>query len=134
MVIVLAQHGQYPMDFDPDKMAVFHQALDRFMSRYGQGGAHGSGEHGPGHDDDGPHDHDDDRKAAEAEGKPANVIDRIVDGKLKKFLDENCLLRQEYIRDDEKTVEELLKETIASTGENITLRRFERWELGEAVE
>ncbi len=74
------------------------------------------------------------RKRALEEGKPENVIDRIVDGRLQKFLDERCLMRQAYIRDDEKTVEELMKETIANTGENITIRRFERWEVGEKTE
>ena len=71
------------------------------------------------------------RKYALAEGKPENVIDRIVDGRLKKFLDEVCLLRQVYIRDDEITVEQLLLQNIASIGENIVIQRFERWELGE---
>lgn len=74
------------------------------------------------------------RKRALEEGKPENVIDRIVDGRLQKFLDERCLMRQAYIRDEEKTVEELMKETIANTGENITIRRFERWEVGEETE
>lgn len=73
------------------------------------------------------------RQWALGEGKPENVIERIVEGRVEKFLDGNCLLRQAYIRDEEKTVEELLKETIASTGENITLRRFERWEVGEEL-
>ncbi|NIS80471.1 MAG: translation elongation factor Ts [Anaerolineales bacterium] len=71
---------------------------------------------------------------AENEGKPENVIGRIIDGRIEKFLDENCLLRQSYIRDDTKTVEGLLKEMIASTGENITIRRFERWTVGEDLE
>jgi elongation factor Ts len=74
------------------------------------------------------------RKFAENEGKPENVIDRIVDGRLQKFLDDVVLLRQVYIRDEEKTIEELLKGTIASTGENVIIRRFERWEVGEEVE
>jgi elongation factor Ts len=65
------------------------------------------------------------------EGKPEGVIPRIVEGRMEKFLDEGCLLRQVYIRDDSKTVEELLMETITSTGENITIRRFERWTVGE---
>lgn len=70
-------------------------------------------------------------EAARSEGKPDNIIDRIVEGKLGKFYDEVCLLRQEYIRDDSKTVSDLLKETILSTGENVVIRRFARWELGE---
>jgi elongation factor Ts len=74
------------------------------------------------------------RKRALEEGKPENVIDRIVDGRLQKFLDERCLMRQAYIRDEDKTIEELVKETIANTGENISIRRFERWEVGEEIE
>jgi elongation factor Ts len=74
------------------------------------------------------------KKRAENDGKPEKVIPRIVEGRIEKFLDENCLLRQAYIRDDSKTIEEMLKETIASTGENITIRRFERWTLGEELD
>lgn len=65
------------------------------------------------------------------EGKPENVIERIVEGRLAKFKDEVCLLRQIYIRDDELTIEKLLLDNIASSGENIVIRRFVRWELGE---
>jgi elongation factor Ts len=74
------------------------------------------------------------RKRALDEGKPENVIDRIVEGRVNKFLDETCLLRQEYIRDESKTVEDLVKETIVSIGENIAIRRFVRWEVGEEIE
>jgi elongation factor Ts len=74
------------------------------------------------------------RKWAEDDGKPENVIPRIVEGRLNKFLDESCLLRQPYIRDDAKTVEELLKEMIVSTGENIMIRRFKRWMVGEDID
>lgn len=73
------------------------------------------------------------RKEAVDEGKPEQVIERIVEGRLGKFLEENCLLLQPYIRDDERTVDEILKETIASTGENITIRRFSRWSVGEKL-
>lgn len=71
------------------------------------------------------------RQFAVAEGKPENVIDRIVEGRLKKFLDDVCLLRQVYVRDDELIVEQLLMQNIASIGENIVIQRFVRWELGE---
>lgn len=71
------------------------------------------------------------RKQAEAEDKPADVIDRIVEGRLGKFFQEACLLEQPYIRDDERSVEEVLKEMIATTGENITIRRFVRWSVGD---
>lgn len=73
------------------------------------------------------------RKRALDEGKPENVIDRIVEGRLAKFLDDQCLMRQAYIREESKTVEDLLKESIASLGENISIRRFERWEVGEEL-
>jgi elongation factor Ts len=73
------------------------------------------------------------RKQAEAEGKPSDVIDRIVEGRLGKLFQEACLLEQPYIRDDERTVGEILKEMIATTGENITIRRFARWSVGEEL-
>ena len=72
------------------------------------------------------------RKRALDEGKPAPVAEKIVEGRLNKFKDESVLLRQAYIRDDALTVEKLLHQTIASTGENVVVRRFQRWELGEA--
>lgn len=72
------------------------------------------------------------RNFALNEGKPESVIDRIVEGRLGKFKDEACLLRQIYIRDDSLTVEKLLLQNIASIGENIIIRRFARWELGES--
>jgi elongation factor Ts len=70
------------------------------------------------------------RRAAE-EGKPEHIIPRIVEGRIAKFMDEVVLMRQTYIRDDSMTVEKLLHEKIGSIGENIIVRRFERWELGE---
>jgi elongation factor Ts len=73
------------------------------------------------------------RKRTLEEGKPENVVDRIVDGRIEKFKDEVCLLRQPYIRDDSLTVEQLLLQNVASTGENVVIRRFERWELGEST-
>lgn len=72
------------------------------------------------------------RQEASGEGKPENVIERIVEGKIEKFLDDSCLLRQPYVRDAEKSVEQILQGVILSTGENISIRRFERWELGQA--
>jgi len=71
------------------------------------------------------------RKLARDEGKPTEVVERIVEGRLQKFLDEVCLLRQLYIRDEDMTVEKLLLQNIAAIGENIIIRRFARWELGE---
>jgi len=73
------------------------------------------------------------KKRAIEEGKPEAVAVRIVEGRLNKFKDEVCLLRQSYIRDEETTIEKLLHQTVASTGENIVIRRFARWELGEGL-
>ncbi|MEI7848043.1 MAG: translation elongation factor Ts [Chloroflexota bacterium] len=67
------------------------------------------------------------------EGKPEAVTGKIVEGRLNKFKDEVCLLRQAYIRDETLTIEKLLNSTVASTGENIVIRRFQRWELGEGL-
>lgn len=71
------------------------------------------------------------RNQALAEGKPEKVIEKIVSGRLEKFYQEVCLLEQPYIRDAEKTVKELLNEYIAKLGENIVVRRFVRFRLGE---
>ncbi len=73
------------------------------------------------------------KKRAMEEGKPEAVAARIVEGRLNKFKDEVCLLRQAYIRDEDTTIEKLLHQTVASTGENIVIRRFARWELGEGL-
>ncbi|NPA52030.1 MAG: translation elongation factor Ts [Aquificae bacterium] len=71
------------------------------------------------------------REAAIAEGKPEHIAEKIAEGKVEKFFKEVCLLEQPYIKDDKKTVEELVKEYIAKLGENIQVRRFTRYELGE---
>ena len=68
------------------------------------------------------------------DGKPEKILDRIVEGSLAKFFKENCLMEQEYVKDDSKTVEILVKEMIASIGENISVRRFSRFEMGEGIE
>lgn len=72
------------------------------------------------------------REQALEEGKPENIVDKIVDGRIQKYVQELCLLNQEYIRDDKVTIEQLLLENIAAIGENIIIRRFERWELGQS--
>ncbi|HHE72447.1 MAG TPA: translation elongation factor Ts [Chloroflexi bacterium] len=74
------------------------------------------------------------RAQALEEGKPERVVDRIVEGRLEKFFKQACLLEQDFIRDDSLTVEELLKQMIAKTGENIVIRRFTRYQLGESLE
>ena len=72
-------------------------------------------------------------QAAET-GKPENVITKIVDGKMNKFFKENCLLNQPYVRDPDLTVEDVLNELIAKIGENITIKRFVRFQTGETAE
>lgn len=71
------------------------------------------------------------RVEARNSGKPEHIIDKIVEGKLEKYYQEFCLLDQQYIRDDSKTVATLIKEYIAKLGENIVVRRFTRYVLGE---
>ncbi len=71
------------------------------------------------------------RKRALEEGKPAEIAERIAQGRLEKFKNEVVLLRQPYIRDENLTVHQLLLQNIAALGENIVIRRFQRWELGE---
>lgn len=73
------------------------------------------------------------RARGKEEGKPDNVIDKIVEGYLDKFKDEVCLLRQPYIRDDSTTVEKLINQNVVAIGENVVVRRFQRWELGEST-
>jgi len=70
---------------------------------------------------------------AREEGKKDAIIPKIVEGAVAKFKDEFILLRQKYIRDDSKTIQDLMNETIVSTGENIVIRRFARWALGEST-
>ena len=73
------------------------------------------------------------RARAKEEGKPDSVMAKIVEGRLEKFKDEVVLLRQPYIRDESMNVEKLLLQTVAAIGENLIVRRFQRWELGESV-
>jgi elongation factor Ts len=74
------------------------------------------------------------RRVGRTDGKPEGAIEKIVAGRLEKFYTEACLLRQPYIRDETKSVEDLLREVISATGENVTVRRFTRWEVGETIE
>jgi elongation factor Ts len=69
----------------------------------------------------------------QASGKPAAVLEKIAEGKIKKFYEDNCLLQQVFVKDPNKTIEQLLKETIATLGENMAIRRFVRFALGEGV-
>jgi len=65
-------------------------------------------------------------------GKPENVVDKIVEGKLKKFYQENCLLNQPYVRDTDISIADLLNQMIAKIGENISIKRFVRYQIGES--
>lgn len=73
------------------------------------------------------------RARVKEEGKPDNVAGKIVEGRLSKFKDEVVLLRQAYIRDENVKVEQLIMQNIAAIGENVVVRRFQRWELGEKL-
>lgn len=74
------------------------------------------------------------RKQALCEGKPEKIVEKIIGGRLEKFFQENCLLEQLFIKDDKKTIQELLKEKMAKIGENIVIRRFIRFEMGENLD
>jgi elongation factor Ts len=74
------------------------------------------------------------RKQALEAGKPENVLDKIVEGRVRKYFAEVCLLEQPYIREQKMSVDKLIKEFIAKTGENIVVRRFARFQLGEGIE
>ncbi|MCP4671743.1 MAG: translation elongation factor Ts [Desulfobacula sp.] len=65
------------------------------------------------------------------EGKPEKMIDQIVEGKVKKFYKEICLMSQQYVKDPQKTIEDILKEIIGVIGENIQIKRFARFQMGE---
>lgn len=71
------------------------------------------------------------RKQALNEGKPEKIIDKIAEGKLKKYYEENCLLEQLFVKDNDVKIRDLLKQHIAKMGENIVIKRFERYILGE---
>ena len=69
---------------------------------------------------------------AKSSGKPENIIEKMVDGRMNKFFQENCLMEQAYIKDSEKKVLDLLTESIATLGENITISRYTRFAVGES--
>jgi elongation factor Ts len=71
---------------------------------------------------------------AEQSGKPANVIEKMVKGKVDKYFAEVCLLEQDYIKEPGKVVTKIIADAIATLGENITVRRFMRFQLGEGVD
>lgn len=74
------------------------------------------------------------RAQALNEGKPEKIVDKMVEGRIEKFYQEICLLEQPFIKDPDKTVQELLTEKIAVIGENLNIRRFARFEKGEGLE
>jgi elongation factor Ts len=71
------------------------------------------------------------REQALEMGKPENMVDKIVDGKLNKFYKEACLMNQPYVRDPNITIADLLNDVIAKIGENIKIRRFARFQIGD---
>jgi elongation factor Ts len=73
------------------------------------------------------------RAQALATGKPENVVERIVNGKMEKFYEENCLYEQHYIKDEGVTIGEMVSNAIAKLGENISIRRFSRFKVGEVA-
>lgn len=74
------------------------------------------------------------RNQALNEGKPAQIVDKMVEGRIAKYYKEVCLLEQPFIKDPDKTIDQLLKEKIAKIGENLSIRRFSRFEVGEGLE
>jgi elongation factor Ts len=66
-----------------------------------------------------------------ATGKPEPVVEKIVNGKMEKFYEENCLYEQHYIKDESVTIREMIEQAIAKLGENISIRRFVRFKVGE---
>jgi elongation factor Ts len=74
------------------------------------------------------------KSAVKASGKPDAVVDKIVDGQIKKWLGEICLMEQPWVKDDKKTITDLQSELVAKIGENIKVRRFVRYEVGEGLE
>ena len=70
---------------------------------------------------------------AKLSSKPDNVLKKIIEGRIEKFYQENCLLEQSFIKDSDKSVQDILMETIAMLGENISIARFSRFEVGDAL-
>ena len=73
------------------------------------------------------------RAQAIEEGKPAAIVDRMVEGRIKNFYEDNCLLNQKFVKDPSKTIEQLVIEATAQIGEKISIRRFARFEMGEGL-
>ena len=71
------------------------------------------------------------KEQAESQGKPENIIEKMIEGRMQKFFQESCLLEQTYIKDPDKKVKDLITESIATLGENISINRFVRFSIGE---
>lgn len=74
------------------------------------------------------------RAQAIEEGKPEKIVDRMVEGKIKTYYEDNCLLCQKFVKDPDKTIGQLITEAIAKIGEKIDVRRFTRYEMGEGIQ
>jgi elongation factor Ts len=74
------------------------------------------------------------RNQALNEGKPEKIVDKMVEGRISKYYEEFCLMEQSFIKDPDKTISQLLNEKISQIGENISIRRFVRFGLGEGLE
>ena len=74
------------------------------------------------------------RQQALNEGKPEKIVEKMVEGRLEKYYKEVCLMEQPFVKDPDKTIEQLVKEKIAKIGEKISIRRFTRYQLGEGIE
>ena len=74
------------------------------------------------------------RQQALNEGKPEKIVDKMIAGRIEKYYKENCLLDQEFIKDSDKTISQVITEQIAKIGEKIDIRRYVRYELGEGME
>ncbi|MDB4868504.1 MAG: tsf [Cohnella sp.] len=74
------------------------------------------------------------RNQALNEGKPEKIVDKMVEGRINKYYEENCLMEQAFVKDPDKTITTLLNEKISAIGEKISIRRFARFELGEGME
>lgn len=74
------------------------------------------------------------REQALAEGKPEAIVEKIVAGRMKKFYEDSCLMEQPFVKDDEVVIKDMIADVIRTTGENIIVRRFARYELGEALD
>ncbi len=70
------------------------------------------------------------RKRALEEGKPEHIVDRIIDGRLDKFFERTCLLEQRFVKNEDKSIRDLINESITAFGENVLVSRFDRYEVG----